>query len=82
MVNLEEMRSRLQAEGKLMGHTPTSLFQAKYVVRPTSGSPKGMSGLKYWWNDRKTTDNLAQLTGWNPSEIEQKAKSDHDPLHE
>jgi hypothetical protein len=35
----------------------------------------GMSGLKYWWNDRQTADNLAQLTGWSKAEIEQKAKS-------
>jgi hypothetical protein len=74
MVSPETLRSRLQAEGKLMGRPPDSLFQARYVVRPTSGFPMGLSGLKYWWNDRKTTDNLAQLTGWSPAEIEQKEK--------
>jgi hypothetical protein len=71
-IGLEEMRSRLRSEHKLALNRTGVLFQARYVIRDPKGTPMGMSGLKYWWNDRKTTENLAQLTGWNKTEIQQK----------
>jgi hypothetical protein len=79
LVNFNEMRSRFY------GQTPTpmqrqvlkrtgTLLQGRYVIRDTQGGAWSLSRLKYHWQMRNTNANLASLTGWSQTKIQQQAQ--------
>ncbi|MGI0493780.1 DUF2330 domain-containing protein [Alkalinema pantanalense CENA528] len=75
MLPVEALRSRLEAAGTQVTAQPDLLFQIRFANLHATGTPFGFSALRYWLNDRKTEENLVNLTGWSRSEIQQKRQS-------
>jgi len=76
-ISPEALIQRVEAEDKLFPNLAGVAFQGRYVFRLSKGKPWCLAARPFWNKKYPRVEHLANLTGWNPQEIQRKIKANH-----